>query len=253
MDLSIAELALLGVLGVFSGWINVMAGGGSLLVIPTMLFMGIPAPVANGTNRIGILFQNLFAVYGFFRKGFRDFKLSITLAICASIGAVGGALVGVKLDGELFNYLLIIVMVVAMILTMKGNKEVDTDYKPQRLVLGHICMVAVGFWGGLVQIGVGFIIMPVLNRVMHLGLIHTNMHKVFIIFTYTVVALGIFASNIEILWTAGLVLAVGTSIGGYLGAHISVTKGDKWIKVVLYIALSIFAIKLLMQALGIQM
>ena len=93
--MEIWQIILLTFVGMLSGWLNVMAGGGSLLSVPVMLFMDIPAPVANGTNRIAILAQNITAVYTFFRKGFSDFKLSLSLSLAACLGAVGGAWLGV--------------------------------------------------------------------------------------------------------------------------------------------------------------
>ena len=109
-------------------------------------------------------------------------------------------------------------------------------------------MVAVGFWGGFIQIGVGFIIMPVLNRAMGLDLVRTNMHKVFIVAVFTLVALMVFASRVELVWLAGLALAVGNAIGGYLGAHFTVTQGEKLIRLILNLVLIAFIIKLLFAA-----
>ena len=82
MEVEVWKVVLLFAAGVASGWINVLAGGGSILVVPVMVFLGMPGPVANGTNRIGIIAQNISAVTGFFRKGFSDFKLSASLAAC---------------------------------------------------------------------------------------------------------------------------------------------------------------------------
>ena len=84
------QLALLAVAGFASGWINVIAGGGSLLTVPVMVFLGLPGPVANGTNRIAIIAQNITAVGAFFRNGLSDFRLSITLALAASAAAYPG-------------------------------------------------------------------------------------------------------------------------------------------------------------------
>ena len=106
-------------------------------------------------------------------------------------------------------------------------------------------MIGVGFWGGFIQLGIGFIIMPVLNRVMGLDLVRTNMHKVFIVAVYTVIALVVFASQVELLWMVGIFLAVGNSIGGYLGVHYSVAGGERLIKRVLNVVLVLFIIKLL--------
>lgn len=236
------------IVGIFAGWLNVMAGGGSLLTIPVMLFMDIPAPVTNGTNRIAILAQNITAVYTFFRKGFSDLKLSISLSLFASLGAIAGAWLGVKLDGVWFNRLLALVMIVVMILMATGkpiNRDPGLGSQPKNLLLGHFCMIVAGFWGGLIQIGVGFILMPILHRVMGFDLIHVNMYKVFIVLSFTIVALFIFASQLQLLWWTGLGLAVGNSIGGWYGAHTTVHKGEAWIKIVLYITLSCFIVKLL--------
>ncbi|MFT6051998.1 MAG: putative membrane protein YfcA, partial [Halioglobus sp.] len=97
MEPSLWQAAVLVAVGAVAGFLNVLAGGGSLLTVPVMIFMGIPGPVANGTNRIAILAQNLSAITAFFNKGFSDFKLSLSLAACALPGAILGALLGVQL------------------------------------------------------------------------------------------------------------------------------------------------------------
>ncbi len=224
-----------------------MAGGGSLLTVPIMLFMGMPGPVANGTNRIAILAQNITAVTAFFRRGFSDFKLSLSLAAAATPGAIVGAMVGTQLSGEWFDRVLALVMVAVMIIMALPKKEATEVGKPstKRLIAGHICMVGAGFWGGFIQIGVGFLLMPILHRVMGLDLVRVNMHKVFVVLCYTSVALFIFASQVEIFWIAGLCLAVGNSIGGWIGANMSVSKGEHLINRVLNVVLIIFIIKLL--------
>lgn len=242
-------MGLLIAVGIASGFLNTVAGGGSLLTVPVMVFMGIPGPVANGTNRIAILAQSVAAIWTFARRGFSELRLSLTLSACAIPGAVIGALVGVGLDGVWFNRALALTMVVVMLLMQfdKGASKQASDYQPTRrqLQYGHLLMLGVGFWGGFIQVGVGFIIMPVLNRVIGLDLVRTNMHKVFIIGVYTVAALLVFASKIELLWIIGIALAVGHAIGGYLGAHFSIRGGERLIRRVLNFVLVIFVIKLL--------
>ena len=249
MEFSLWQAGLLTAIGVAAGFLNVMAGGGSLLTVPAMVFMGVPGPVANGTNRIAILAQNITAVSTFFSKGFADFRLSLSLAACAIPGAVVGALLGVRLEGEWFNRALALIMLGVMLIMHfdKGSTTSSDNHQPTRvqLIRGHLLMLGVGFWGGFIQIGVGFIIMPVLNRVMGLDLVRTNMHKVFIIACYTVVALIVFASQLEILWMVGAALALGNAIGGYLGAHFTVTRGERLIKIVLNLVLMVFIVKLL--------
>jgi uncharacterized membrane protein YfcA len=243
------QLGLLTLVGILGGFLNVMAGGGSLLTVPVMVFMGMPGPVANGTNRIAILAQNLTAIAAFFQRGFADFRLSLSLAACAVPGAVAGAMMGTRLEGPWFNRALALIMIGVMLVMHfdRGAEARPDDYQPtrQQLLRGHLLMVGAGFWGGFIQIGVGFILMPILNRAMGLDLVRTNMHKVFIIAVYTVAALLVFASQVEILWIAGLALALGNSIGGYLGAHFTVTRGEHLVRTVLNLVLVVFIIKLL--------
>ena len=251
MGLELWQAALLAAVGVVGGFLNVMAGGGSLLTVPTMVFLGLPGPVANGTNRIAILAQNVTAVVTFFRKGYSDFMLSLSLAACAVPGAIAGAMVGVRLEGPWFNRVLALVMLAVMLVMhfdKGGDRAASAEPARRRLLLGHVLMVVVGFWGGFIQIGVGFILMPVLNRVIGLDLVRTNMHKVFIIAVYTIAALAVFASQVQVLWLVGAVLALGMSVGGYLGAHFTVSKGEKLIRLILNLVLIAFIIKLLFSA-----
>lgn len=226
-----------------------IAGGGSLLTVPVMVFMGLPGPVANGTNRLSIIAQSISAITAFRSKGFSDFRLSATLAAAASVGAFFGAEVGVKLDGVWFNRMVAAVMIAVMVLMATGEDKSrprpDASSKAKNLLLGHVLMIGAGFWGGLIQIGVGFLLMPILYRVMGLDLVRVNMHKVFIALVFTCVAFVVFATKVDIVWEAGAALAVGTGVGGWMGAHAAIKKGEKFIKRALMIVLSIMAIKLL--------
>ncbi len=243
------ELAILCLAGFASGWINVIAGGGSLLTVPVMVFMGLPGPVANGTNRISIIAQSISAIASFRAKGFSDFRLSASLAAAASVGAYFGARVGVSLDGVWFNRTVAAVMIGVMILMATGEDKSrpapDAASKPRNLALGHVLMIGAGFWGGFIQIGVGFLLMPILYRVMGLDLVRVNMHKVFIALVFTTVAFLVFAARVPIAWEAGAALAVGTAIGGWMGAQSAIAKGEKFIKRALYVVLAAMAIKLI--------
>lgn len=249
MNVELWELALLTGAGTIAGMLNVIAGGGSLMTVPIMLFLGLSGPEANGTNRISIIAQNIVAVRTFFRRGFSEFRLSLTLSAAAIPGAILGALVGVQLDGEWFDRVLALVMLAVLVLMqIPGKKSADTSgpLTPKRLMLGHILMFAAGCWGGFIQVGVGFILMPILHRVMGLDLVRTNMHKVFIALTYNLFAIVVFAAAVSIHWQFGLALAAGNALGGYFGARFSVQGGEVWIRRIFTGVLIIFIIKLLL-------
>lgn len=233
---------LLAGLGLVAGILNVLAGGGSLLTLPAMVLMGLDGPVANGTNRVAIFAQNVVAVTGFRSKGFSEPRLSLTLALATLPGAIAGACLGTMVRGVVFNRVLACVMIGVMIsMALKWRPSSDQRHP----LLGHLCMVAVGFYGGFIQAGVGFLIIATLHGVMGLDLVRVNMHKVFVVGVFTLAALIVFALNDQVLWLTGAILAVGNSIGGWIGSQLSVSKGEKFIRVVLYIALSAMALKLL--------
>ncbi|NNF67994.1 MAG: sulfite exporter TauE/SafE family protein [Gammaproteobacteria bacterium] len=244
------ELFLLTGVGIVAGWLNVMAGGGSMLSVPMMIFLGVPGPIANGTNRVAILAQNVVAVTTFFRRGHSDFRLSLSLAFASVPGAILGAMAGVRLDGPAFNRVLAIVMLLVMVLMASKPKKAEQVEQPvvlsrSRLIWAHVCMFGAGLWGGFIQIGVGFILMPILYRVLGFDLVRVNMHKVFIVLVYTLAALAVFASQLQLLWQVGLFLAIGNAIGGGLGARTTAVKGEAFIRPVMYTVLTVFVARLL--------
>jgi uncharacterized membrane protein YfcA len=242
------ELILLVATGIATGFLNVMAGGGSMLSVPIMIFLGVPGTVANGTNRIAILPQNISAVIAFYRKGFSNFKLSLSLGACTIPGTLIGASLAARVPNDQFNNLLAIIMVVVLIvMALPQAKTIKVGQTPSRnrLIAGHALMGLIGFWGGFIHIGVGFLLMPVLNRVMQLDLITTNAHKVFIVLCYTSVALTVFASQLELVWKYGVALGIGTWIGAWIAANVQIKRGIGAIKTTLNIVIVAFVIKLL--------
>ena len=247
-NLVMFELILLTITGVATGFLNVMAGGGSMLSVPIMIFLGVPGTIANGTNRIAILPQNISAVIAFYRKGFSNFKLSLSLAACTIPGTLVGASLASRMPNDHFNSLLAIIMVlVLVVMSLPQPKTIDVNQTPTkaRMIAGHALMVLIGFWGGFIHIGVGFLLMPVLNRVMQFDLITTNAHKVFVVLCYTSVALIVFAAELELVWKYGIALGIGTWIGAWVAANVQVKKGIGAIKLTLNIIIVAFIIKLL--------
>lgn len=240
-------LILLGV-GLFTGVINTLAGGGSLITLPLFIFMGLPSTEANASNRIGVFLQSLVAVGGFKSKGVSVFPFAWYVSITALAGCVIGAYYAVDIRGELFNKILAVVMVIVMTLTVlkpylmkKGMEEVFT---PQRKALSIAMFFVVGLYGGFIQAGVGFLIIATLTSIHGLNMAKTNSIKSFVIVCYTLVALGIFWWEDQIRWDYGLTLAAGNSAGGWIASRWSVGKDDKWIRLILIITVFGMAVKL---------
>ena len=237
------------IVGIIAGFINTLAGGGSLLTLPILIFLGLPTAVANGTNRLAIIAQCLFAVAGFKRKGVSNFRLSLLLSAPALLGAIIGAQLAVDISDILFKRILavILLLVLALILWNPRQNSVCNLISQGRnhLIITMIIFFFIGFYGGFIQIGVGFIIIAALTAITGLNLVETNSHKVFIVGIYTIFALIVFAFNGKICWAMGLCLAAGMGLGGWIGSHWAVARGERWIRMVFTMCVIAMVVKLL--------
>lgn len=236
-------LPLLFLAGCFAGFINVVAGGGSLLTLPLMIFFGVPDATANGTNRVAILMQNVSAVMSFRRKGFFEPTRSFVFGAFALPGAVLGSLVGVDFEGEVFHRTLAVVLVVSTVLFHLPKKRMRLE-KALPKWCGYAGMFLIGVYGGLFQAGVGFFLMMLLYGFLGEDLKRTNMHKVVIVLVYTLPALGLYFYYGKVLLLHGLVLGCGNALGGWCGAYFSVKSQERTLKWVVTVILALFSMKL---------
>jgi len=233
--------------GTAAGFVNVIAGGGSSITLPVLIFLGLDSSVANGTNRIGVLLQNVSAVYSFKREKYHELYTSFKLSIATLPGSVAGAIIATKLSDELFNTILgiiIIGVIITMIIPRKRSKHPDTETNHIPLS-SHFVMFFIGFYGGFIQVGIGFLLMAALQGILRINLIRVNMHKVFIVLINTIPALTVFILTDNVHWGFGLSLAAGNAFGGWFSAKIQVKKGEDFIKAVLIAVMLVMAMKLL--------
>lgn len=249
IDLNSVGLIL--VVGVVSGFVNTIGGGGSLLTLPALIFLGLPSAVANGTNRVSLMMQNIVAVINFKQKGFYYPKLSLMFGLPAVIGSIIGAKLAISLPEEVFQKILAIVMLVVLVLIIwrpekKYLKNINIEKLSRvRLIIAMIAFFFVGFYGGFIQAGVGFIIIAILVLVTGMSLVKINSLKMFITGIYIFSSLLVFLISGKVDWILGLILAIGSAIGAYLGSNFAVAKGDKWIRIFLIIYVLLMSSKLM--------
>jgi len=249
MDPYVWQVPVLALVGVLAGFLNVLAGGGSLLTLPLLIFFGLPAATANGTNRIAIFCQNIFAITGFKRQGVFPIRLALICTPPALIGSYFGANLAITVDEMVFRRLLALIMVGVLIFMiidpMKHLQQAEKPMNPLRLAVLIVSFFGVGVYGGFVQAGVGFLIITGL-LVHGLDLVRINAVKVLVVFAFTLVALGVFVVHGQVDYVLGLSLAVGNSTGGWFASHLAVKKGHEWIKRFVIATVLIFALRLLL-------
>lgn len=244
----IQSLALF-VTGLVAGTLNAIAGGGSMLTLPVMIFLGLPPTVANGTNRVAVLTQSLGGTWSFARRGLVS-GAWVRLAVPATlVGAVLGTLVALRLGDVAFQRVLagiLVVMAALMIwrpLTPSGGREAPLpDGGKRTLLLAGFFMV--GFYGGFIQAGAGFLILSLLAT-SGLDLVRSNAVKLAVVLAYTPLALFLFARSGSVDWLMGAVLAAGTFFGALLGVRLQILKGQRWVRGVVTAVIVVFAVRLL--------
>ncbi|MFY8160360.1 MAG: sulfite exporter TauE/SafE family protein [Candidatus Kapaibacteriota bacterium] len=243
---NLLQFIILFIIGLAVGFINVIAGGGSVFVLPFLIFMGLDTTTANGTNRLGIFMQTFSAVRTYKKEFIDEYSLSWKMSIITIPGAIIGTLAAVRITGEVFEFILGLVMIFVM-LSMVFNLKIS-NVKEELMKMPFIMypvMFLIGFYGGFIQVGIGFILMYAVNKILHKNLVKTNFHKSFIVMIYTIPSLLIFIFNGNLNLLLGLILGIGSSLGSYIAVKVSISKGEKIIKPVLLISMLLIALKLL--------
>ncbi|MBN2613367.1 MAG: sulfite exporter TauE/SafE family protein [Bacteroidales bacterium] len=241
-------LAVIGA-GILAGFINTLAGSGSLLTLPLLVFMGLPANVANGTNRIGILFQSIVGSYAFKKQKVLDLKTGYVYGIPIVLGSVAGAILALKI-GDVAMEKAIAVLLVFMFFMILFKPEVWIKGQAGRIqskptALNMIIFFVIGIYGGFIQAGVGLFLLAGLVLGVGIDLVRANALKVFLVLLYTPVVLLFFMNEDQIDYKLGIILAIGNSIGAWLGTKVAVSWGPAFIRIVLLLAILGSSLKLL--------
>jgi uncharacterized membrane protein YfcA len=225
---------LLIVVGLVAGFINTLAGSGSLITLPVLMFMGLPPTVANGTNRIAILLQSLVGVSKFKQKKVFEWKEGTAVLIPAVLGSLLGAMLAVDIDKELMRKFIagLLVFMFLMLLTnsdrwIKGHEQQMTA---KRRIVQYVIFFLIGVYGGFIQAGVGFFLLAGLVLGSGFDLLKSNAVKLLIITVFTPFALVVFAWHYQVNYSYGLVLAVGNISGALVATRVAMRYGTAFIR-----------------------
>jgi uncharacterized membrane protein YfcA len=231
------------------GFINTLAGSGSLITLPLLIFLGLPANVANGTNRVGVLIQNMVAAGSFRQQQVLDLRSGLLLAAPAILGSVIGAQIAVNLDEQLMRRTigaLMVVMLIVILVRPKRWLEGRAEALEQRPGWGKLLLFfAIGIYGGFIQAGVGIFLLAGLVLGVGFDLVRANAVKVLIILSFTIFALIIFILNDQVWWGIGLLLALGNAVGGWIAARMAVERGAVFVRWLLIAVVAVSSLELL--------
>jgi uncharacterized protein len=235
--MSFTEIIVIVVAGVFVGFINTLSGGGSVISLSLLLMLGLPANIANGTNRISIFFQTLSSVGSFTRqKMFTDLR-PVWLAVPATAGAVMGAYLAVDVNTRVIEIAIAAAMVI-MVFFLFYKPDRWLKEKPALLsrplnFWQFLIFFVVGFYGGFIQVGVGYFLLMALVLGVGYDLVKANAVKNLIVFFYAIFALLVFVIDGKVNYLYGIILSAGSMIGALIASHLAVKRGAGFIRAVI--------------------
>jgi len=211
--------------GFIAAIMNTLAGYGSIITLTILMdVLGLPANVANGTNRVNILSNGLAGILGYKQNGKLDFRKGSKIIISVCIGAVFGIIVAVNVSNEhfreIFKYL-VVVLFSAVIFNPKRWIREQSQFVDLPWWKTLLIFLPIGFYGGFIQMGMGVVFLMATVMISKLTIIRANALKLVVVVCYTLISLGIFHYNGLVDWKIGFVLSIGTALGGYLTASYS--------------------------------
>lgn len=238
-----SEIIILIVAGLMVGFINTLAGGGSIISLSILMMLGLPAPMANGTNRVAIAIQTLTATSSFKQQKVLPLRKSIYLSIPAVLGSLIGSWIAVDINEELFEKAIGAIMLIMLIFIL---------YKPQKYLYGraeimekplnwkiYLIFFFIGIYGGFIHMGIGYFLLMGIVLGAGFDLVKANAIKVFIVMIYTPFTLVVFLWNGLIDWKYGLIMAIGGVAGAFIASRLAVSKGVVFVKWVIVIVILI--------------
>lgn len=237
-------IALLILAGFLVGFINTLAGSGTIITYSVFMALGLPASFANGTIRIGVIMQT-FASSVLFKKGsVLDIKTGLKLGLPTVLGSIVGAEVAVQIDYQIFEWVVGGIMVLMLVFLffnpnrwIEGRVNKSIQINP---ILHFIIYLLIGFYGGFIHVGVGIFLLAGLVLVSGYDLLQANAVKVFIVMLYSPFALVVYILNDHVHYAMALITAIGNVIGGIVAAKLAIKKGSRFIHWFLIVIIILF-------------
>ncbi len=236
--------------GFMAGIVNSIAGGGSFLTLPALMLFGLDPKLANGTNRLAVLFSSGSAVMTFQKYGHLDKRMVMRVGVPTLLGVPVGSLLAVHLSADAFRGvfgILFLLMAGIILLDPKRLTGEQSERKSASWKLAPV-FVVIGIYVGFMQAGMGILLLVAMSRLQAGDLIASNAVKNSVGFIVTLAATLVFVAYGLVVWVPGLVMAFGNVIGGVVGARLAIKKGNRVVFTFLVVVMIGTGVKMLFDA-----
>lgn len=243
------DITLLIASGLAAGFINAVSGGGSMFTLPALIFIGLSPGLANGTNRVAVVVQNIVALATYHRLKVTNHRLAFSLSVPTVVGSFLGALISIRLNDTQFRTILGIFLLL-LIGPVLAEPQLSARFANRQHVFREswglwAVFFLIGVYSGFLQVAAGLFFLLVLSLFGGMNLVLANSVKVTAMLCTTAMALLVFVADHKVVWSVGLLLAAANAVGAWLGVQWGVKKGAYWIRVVLIATVIAMALQLL--------
>lgn len=247
MDIDIWLIMILSAASFLAGFIDSIAGGGGLLLVPSLLIGGLPPQIALGTNKFAATLGTSAALTNFIFNKKVIWKIAAIGIVFALVGASIGSKAILSFDSEMVGKIIVFLLPIAIFVTLtakKGsNKNLDLKSKKIYILTPIICSI-VGFYDGFFGPGTGSFFIIAFSLLLGLNLVSASATSKVFNFISNLGALVIFVLNGKVIYHLGIPLAIANILGNYVGSHLVIKKGARVVKIFLIISLTILMISL---------
>ncbi len=218
-----------------AGVINSLVGGGTTIVLPLLVFCGVPPLVANGTNRLAVACQSLAALASLRSAGALRWRAALPLAAAALAGGIVGSLFAKAIDEERFQSVMGWILLGGIPLLFvrgAGGRPGATGFATYgRFLLALGGALLCGVYGGFLGAGVGALIMIFLTPLAGMTPLEMLPVKILMVLAMSVSAAAVFLSSGLVDWRTAAPLIAGNVLGGVIGARVALAAGDRLLRI----------------------
>ena len=242
-------------IGVFcASFVDAIGGGGGIISVPVYLLAGLPAHYALGTNKLSSCLGTIFSTYRYLRAGFVDWALAIPSVALALLGAYLGTRLQIMVDENYLKYMLLVVLPIVAFVMLRQKKFPEEKREINRkLQMAIVCgaSLIVGCYDGFYGPGTGtFLLLIFCNFAkMDMRTASGNVKIVNLSSNIGAVVTSILAG--KVLFPIGIIAAVFSMTGHYLGAGLTIKNGSKIVRPVIFVVLGLLAVKIVLELIGI--
>lgn len=244
------DLALLCVAAFLAGFVDAIVGGGGLIQLPAALVILPQFPVASviGSLKIPAFSGTAFAAWQYIKKVRLNWVLLLVICTLAFFASYSGSYLLYKVSNAFMKPVLLVVLTGVAVYTYSkknfGQRDEEKTISFQRQLLSAILIsLLIGFYDGFIGPGAGSFFMLAFVTFLHFDFLHASAHAKLVNLATNLGSVTLFLFKGKIIWLIALPMAAANALGGFIGAKLAITKGNRFIRVFFLIVIALILLR----------